>query len=45
MGCCPHTLPQECHEGKKRSHKNVLNNKGPSIDPWDTPNKMSIHSL
>ena len=32
-------------EEQKRSHKNILNNKGPSIDPGGTPNKMSIHSL
>ena len=24
---------------KKRSHKNISDNKGPSIDPWSTPKK------
>ena len=35
MGCChPHSLPQEYHGGTKRYRiKNILNNKGPSIDP------------
>ena len=30
---------------KKRSHKNILNNKMSSIDPWGTPNKISFHSM
>ena len=30
---------------KKRSRRNLLNNKGISIDPCGTPNKLCIHSL
>ena len=30
---------------KKRTHKNVLNKRGPKIDPWGTPNKISSHQL
>ena len=30
---------------KKRSRRNLLNNKGINIDPCGTPNKLCIHSL
>ena len=44
MDCCrPQTLPQEAQKKQKEPHKNILDNKGSSIDPYGTPNKMSIH--
>lgn len=44
MECCrPQKLPQEAQKKQKEPHKNILDNKGSSIDPYGTPNKMSIH--
>lgn len=46
MECCrPQKLPQEAQKKQKEPHKNILDNKGSSIDPYGTPNKMSIHQL
>ena len=30
---------------KNKSRKKMLNKRGPKIDPWGTPNKISSHEL
>ena len=30
---------------KNKSHKKILNKRGPKIDPWGTPSKISSHDL
>ena len=30
---------------KNKSHKKIFNKRGPKIDPWGTPNKISSNEL
>ena len=30
---------------KNKSHMSMLNNNGPSIEPWGTPDRISCHEL
>ena len=30
---------------KNKSHMSMLNNNGPSIEPWGTPDRISYHEL